>query len=132
MSNKEHTEEQKFVIEILKPIKDLLKQERIKVAQLVDTIDDIERKYGLKPRYKTLREYLERYSVGAYHYFIFTINGVTANVIGVEDFERTYNKELLDKYYVVADEGKKYGCNCENYQHNHYLKLEEIGETNEQ
>lgn len=124
--NEKYTDEQKFVIEILKPIKDLLKQERIKVAQLVNTIDDIERKYGLKPKYLTLREYLVKNSIGAYHHFIFEIRLVKIDVIGVEDFEDVYKGELLDKYYVVDDKEKSFGSNCENYQCNHYLKLEEI------
>lgn len=79
-----------------------------------------------KSKYMTLREYIEEHENGAYHTFVFDIGGIHIRVISVWDFEKYYNKELLDRFNVVADNEKSYGDNCENYSCEHNLTLEMI------
>lgn len=130
--DKELTEEQKIVVDVLTPFKSYIliaastgKRNR----DIERVIDDIERKYELKPKYMTLREYLKRYSKGAYHHFIFSIYNRHIEVNGVEDFEALYKAELLDKYRVIKDEEKSNDdYRCDNYRCEHYLELERIEE----
>lgn len=66
-------------------------------------------------KYMTLREYIEENQNGEHHNFIFDIGRVHIRVINITEFERYYNKDLLDKFYVVADKEKSYGDNFENH-----------------
>ena len=84
------------------------------------------RDYFFPEKKPTLREYISKHSFGAYHDFIFTVNRIKVNVIGVEEFERDLNKDLLDRYYVIKDTREEHGDNCCNYDVKHYLTLEEI------
>ncbi len=92
-------------------------------------LNELKKKYDLKPKYPTLREYINEHSSGAYHRFSFSIGGVLgANVIDCEEFERYFNPSLLDKYVVVDDKQSDNGGDCENYECNHYLAIKEIEE----
>ena len=121
------------VIELLKPFKTQLRlyeNSNIPTFILKDIIDKIEIQYDIKPKYLTLREYLKKYSCGAYHNFIFDINydgqSIKVNVISIDDFLRYFNVKILDIYYVVKDEKKDNGAGCDQYQCDHYLTLEAI------
>lgn len=84
------------------------------------------RDYFFPEKKLTLREYISKNSFGAYHDFIFTICGVSVKVIGIEEFERVFNKDLLEQYLVIDDNRVSHGDNCENYECKHYLTLEKI------
>lgn len=77
-------------------------------------------------KYMTLREYIEEHENGAYHTFVFNVGGINVRVININEFEMYYNKDLLDRFNVVADNEKSYGDNCENYSCEHNLTLEMI------
>jgi hypothetical protein len=103
------------------------------VGNLIEFVEQhlnmLKKKYDLKPKYPTLREYINEHSSGAYHRFNFSIGGVLgANVIDCEEFERYFNSALLDKYVVVDDKQSDNGGDCENYECNHYLVIKEIEE----
>lgn len=128
MKQIEYTEKQKEVLQILEPFIKLANQcgsnaIRVQVKAIISATLE---KYGIKEQYLTLREYLNKHSIGAYHHFIFNINNVCINVIDDEDFETTYKSELLDQYYVINDTRESFGGNCENYECRHNLELEEI------
>lgn len=126
MKQVEYTDKQKEIIELLKPFKELVKNNPYDLkSRIKELISKTEKKYDIKPLLLTLREYLNEKSRGAYHHFIFRINNVDINVIGVSDFSRTFNDYLLDKYYVVEDKTTNNGGDCCNYECKHYLKLEE-------
>ena len=107
------------------------KEEAEKFA--VDHIDEakitIFKKEKEMERPLTLREYMQENASGAYHNFIFEIAKLKCNVIGVDDFETYYNKDLLDRFYVLSDAEESYGDNCENYGCDHHLTLQMIPVT---
>lgn len=74
----------------------------------------------------TLRDYIKSEERGAYHNFIFDIGSIHFRTTGIDDFETYYNKDLLDRFYVIGDERKDYGDNCENYVCDHNLTLQMI------
>jgi len=99
------------------------------IKEMAHHLDELKKKYELKPKYPTLREYINEHSSGAYHSFNFDIGRtLSANVIDCEEFERYFNPALLDKYVVVGDNQKDNGGDCENYECNHYLVIKEIEE----
>lgn len=127
----------KEIIEYLEEkLKDIEKNRdfrRYSVRNLVESMEQhlnvLKKKYELKPKYPTLREYINEHSSGAYHSFNFDIGRtLSANVIDCEEFERYFNPALLDKYVVVGDNQKDNGGDCENYECNHYLVIKEIEE----
>ena len=71
----------------------------------------------------TLRQYLTEHSYGAYHHFKFIIMYTEINVTGVEDFERLYNKDILDQYEVIEDKETDNNGDCTNYCCEHRLTL---------
>ena len=77
--------------------------------------------------YITLRQYIESKCVGAYNHFLFQIDFQRVDVINVEDFERYYQRDLLDKYIVVDAQVQNNGSDSTNYCCDHYLTLEEKG-----
>ena len=116
--------------EILEPIKEVLKNSGVYVRcvkSALSVIEDIEKKYGLQPTYKTLREYIGENSNGAYHHFVFEMNfnrhKINADVVDISDFEAWFNGNLLDFFYVVEDKVEKIGDNYENYKEIHNLTL---------
>lgn len=128
MKQIEYSDKQKLVLEILDEFTELFYEDYndydFKRKDWHDRIESIKKKYGIVDKYLTLRKYLATHSSGAYHRFSFKIDGITVfNVTGITEFERYYNSELLDKYYVVKDEKQSFGSNCENYQCEHYLSL---------
>lgn len=128
--DKELTEEQKIVVDVLTPFISYvfnagIRNNRNKEVEKI--IDNISIKYGLKTNKPTLRDYLKEHSKGAYHSFIFSIYNTHIEVTGVEDFEALYKAELLDKYKVIKDEMKdNQDYRGDNYRCEHYLELERI------
>ena len=129
MKQIEYTQEQEMVIKVVNEVfEEVEKSQRLydyEKRTIFGIKQKIYDKYGIKEKYQTLREYLKQHSCGAYHHFIFDLsNGdLHVNVIGIEEFERLYNKSLLDKYYVLNDLTSSNGGNCENYQGVHRLEL---------
>ena len=124
MKQEKLTEKQEIVKEVLNRIKDkiaLLNQDRLYKSDLKEVYREIERDYELIPKYQTLREYINEHENGAYHKFIFTLNGFLIDVCCVDDFQRTFNGVLLDKFLVVEDKQSDNGGNCENYTCYHHL-----------
>lgn len=85
----------------------------------------LKRKYGLLPKYPTLREYISDNEAGAYHYFIFKIMGVPVEVDGIFEFELVFKSNLLDEYVVTNDDKSCNGAGCDQYECRHYLTIEE-------
>jgi hypothetical protein len=99
------------------------------ITDMNKCLNELKKKYDLKPKFPTLRQYINEHSSGSYHRFNFSIGGVLgANVIDCEEFERYFNPALLDKYVVVDDKQSDNGGDCENYECNHYLVIKEIEE----
>lgn len=122
-----------YLEEKLKDIENNRDFRRYSVRNLIETMEQhlnvLKKKYDLKPKYPTLREYINEHSSGAYHSFNFDIGRtLSANVIDCKEFERYFNPALLDKYVVVGDNQKDNGGDCENYECNHYLVIKEIEE----
>ena len=128
MKQTNYTQEQEKVLEILKPFMELTygKSPRysIEKRELAEIIKKTKEKYGIKDKLLTLGQYIAKHECGAYHYFIFEINGVSIRVIGVGEFQRIYQPKLLDNYYVLKDDAKDNGGDCCSYQCNHYLTIE--------
>ena len=129
MKQIEYTEKQKLVIEIVDKFfslfgfDNLYERDKKKLIEIKQKMYD---EYEIKNKKMTLREYLRKHSIGAYHRFNFEINNGSISVrdiIGVSDFESIYNPAWLDKYYVIGDTTEEFGSNCENYCCKHYLKL---------
>lgn len=128
MNQIKYTEKQLLVLEILNEFDKAFKQDyeayEFERKKYFDKIQKIKELYGIKEKFLTLREYLEKHSCGSYHEFHFSIDGRNVSDInGVGDFERFYNPNLLDKYYVLSDETESFGSTCENYHCDHHLKL---------
>lgn len=123
-----YTKEQELVLEILKPLEDIAHGDPYNsvATQLQQVIKDIRAKYKLQEKYLTLREYLKKYSCGAYHHFIFKISSINIDVIGIDEFERYYNGKLLDKYFVIRDDYSSNGGDCCTFDGKHILMIEEI------
>ena len=128
MKQTNYTQEQEKVLEILKPFVELTygKSPRysIEKRELAEIIKNTKEKYGIKEKLLTLRQYIAKHGCGAYHYFLFEINGISIRVIGISEFERTYQPSLLDNYYVVKDISEDNGGDCCSYQCNHNLFIE--------
>lgn len=123
------TDEQKLVKEVIDKINKELNIEwnsygKIYKEDFDRIIKKINKEYKLIPKYDILRDYLKEHAMGAYHKFIFYIDGKEMNCIGAYDFEQYYNSRLLDMYVVVKDEQKNKGENCENYECVHKLTIE--------
>lgn len=131
-NNKQLSEAQKAVKPVLEEIRGLL--EEIKHAcsiehvanSLANIVKTYEEKYDLAEPKPTLREYMDKYSRGAYHHFYFNINGNKFNVIGCNDFILYGNAKLLDMFLVVDDDTRDNGAGCDQYACNHYLAIERI------
>lgn len=133
MKQIKYTDEQLQVLKFIDVMIDVIKSKRVHNLYYTENMgliiaDEIKKRYGIKEKYPTLREYINEHSCGAYHDFIFSFhNGATkidVRVINVDDFERCYNSKILDAYFVLNDRQKSYGCNCENYNCEHYLTIE--------
>ena len=74
----------------------------------------------------TLRDYIKKHSVGAYHHFRFKVMGTEIDVIGIEEFERIYNPRILDEYVVVDVQESSVGNDCCNYQCFHDLTIDRL------
>lgn len=122
MKQIEYNETQKVVIDVIQRLKTYLG------PRAVDVIEKIKKDYDIKDQYLTIRNYINRFSSGSYHTFYFTLDGVEIairDIYGMLCDEYCALYPLTAKYYVVGDEEKNYGGNCENYHCDHYLKLEE-------
>ena len=84
---------------------------------------------GITDPYPTLREYLNEHCIGAYHSFNCELvydggTKVKASFSSISSFVHFYGERHLDRYYVVKDDAKDNGGNCENYHCEHTLTLE--------
>ena len=84
-------------------------------------------------KYLTLREFLKQHQAGAYHTFDFVMpyynNKIPVSVDGIWEFEKIYQPNLLDMFYVISDSAKDNGGNCENYHCTHKLELKMIDKS---
>lgn len=71
----------------------------------------------------SLREYIDKHSVGAYHTFAFEIKGYEVEVCNTLQFTQTFNEKLLDEYMVEDAVTEDNGGDCESYSCRHHLKL---------
>ena len=94
--------------------------EKVMICEVLKEIDNVE--------YPTLREYIDKHSRGAYHRFVFYIHTYCIDVISTFDFERIYNKDILDTFYVIDDKQESIGNDCTNYECTHHLVLKKKGE----
>lgn len=122
-----------YLEEKLKDIESNRDFRRYSVRNLIESMEQhlnvLKKKYELKPKYPTLREYIKEHSSGAYHSFNFVIGrAIRVNVIDCDEFERYFNPALLDNYVVIDDSQIENGNNCENYECTHYLVIKEIEE----
>ena len=128
MKQVEYTEKQLLVLEVLDEVNKFFRYKMSYDFQrkyYFESNNQIKAKYGIKEKYQTLREHISNCECGAYHNFIFNIDGKEINVIGIYDFEKLYNPKLLDKYYVFNDDAKDNGGDCTNYKCEHYLDIVE-------
>lgn len=128
MKQIEYTKEQELVIGLLKPFIELTQfsQYSVDKRELIKLIKQTQEKFKIRPKYLTVRQYINEYMHGAYHHFIFTINGYDVDVCSVSEFARTFNINALDKYFVIKDDKTDNGGNCENYRAEHRLTLSEV------
>ena len=129
MKQIKYTEKQKIVLEVLEQVDKEFKSKynyRFENQEHFEKINRIKKFFGIKEKYLTLREHINEHSCGAYHSFIFEINGIRFKTMDVSEFKRYYNPELLDKYFVINDKAESNGGNCENYHCEHYLELAQI------
>ena len=131
MKQIEYSEKQKIVLEVLEQVDNWFKPADFasgyEKENYFSKITSIKSYFGIKEKYLTLREYINKISCGAYHTFIFSIGSIHFETMDVVEFEHYHNPNLLDKYFVISDNRKSYGCNCENYHCEHYLELAEKG-----
>ena len=68
-------------------------------------IKDLKRKYGLLPKFPTLKEYLRDNSSGAYNRFRFYIphTSVYVSICDISDFNEYYNSKYLDLILVTKE-----------------------------
>lgn len=80
-------------------------------------------------KYSTLREYLKQHEAGAYSTFEFVMpyynDKIPVSVDGVWSFEKIYQPNLLDMFYVIKDDKTDRGP-CESYHCTHKLELKMI------
>lgn len=125
MKQREYTEKQLLVMEIIGRLIPHLSRYENKGA--FNEIEEIKKDFGIKPPHLTLRQYIETNCSGSYHTFWFTINGQEIGVADLGGFLTDKYCHLFaetNKYYVVKDDSKGNGGDCENYHCNHYLTLE--------
>jgi len=128
MKQIKYTEKQLLVLEILEQFDKCFKPKDnaydFQKREYFEKVQEIKKIYGIEEKYLTIREYMNKHSCGAYHRFYFKIDGLqVSNICDVSDFERFYNANLLDKYYVLKDRRQEFGSNCENYCCEHYLEI---------
>ena len=125
MKQRQYTELQLTIMDILGRIQHHLSENEDRYA--IEEIEKIKKDFGIKPPYLTLRDYININYVGSYHTFWFFINGQEIVINNLGDFLNDKWCHLFtetNKYYVVKDERKDNGGNCENYHCDHYLTLE--------
>jgi len=125
MKQIKYTKEQELVIELVKDFFDFVDFDNMydfEKQKYFAKKQEIYAKYGIKEKYLTLRDYINKYSCGSYNRFYFNIDSNSVqvkNISSVDNFERIYNPIWLDKYYVINVNRKDDG----NNQYNHYLEL---------
>lgn len=123
MKQRQYTEKQKIVMEIIARLNPCMH----KNSNTKELIDAIKKEYGIEPPYLTLRDYVSQNGCGAYHTFHFTLNDKKISISGWWEMltdELCVLFPLTAQFYVVEDERKDNGGDCENYSCDHYLKLE--------
>lgn len=119
--------EKKLVEDVFQKIREHFKKcnGRMFIEDYDKCIKAIKREYGLLPKYQTLREYITENSNGAYHRFVFFIDGsFRVEVSDVPEFEYYHQPHFLDDYVVVEDKRTNNDGNVENYECIHHLKIE--------
>ena len=123
MKQKEYTQEQITIMKVLSRFSCY----GIYNKNIKQEIEQIKKEYDIKEPYFTLREYINIKCCGTYHTFYFILNGIEIFIDNIGDMltdEYCSLYPLTAKYYVVNDEQKDNGGNCENYHCDHYLTLE--------
>ena len=122
MKQRKYTELQKEIMKVIARLGRYLDNSKYGKEE----IEQIKKDYGIEEPYLTLRQYIRKNCHGAYHTFHFTLNNkkISINTIGdmlTDEWCSLY--PLTEKFYVVADNSKSQGGNCENYHCDHYLTL---------
>ena len=122
MEQIKYTDKQKLVLEILNDVLNAYEPDTrydFQKAKLFTVRQTILEKYGIKEKFLTLKEFIKKYESGAYHHFIFTIcNEIEVDVIGIDEYNKYYVGDWLDRYYVV-----NYKKNGGNEGSDYVLKL---------
>ena len=125
MKQRQYNEKQLIVIDIINLFSDeVLKRDKYgEYREFLKVVNTIKEKYGIKPPYLTLREYIKFNSHGAYHTFKFKLCDKEVSIDSLEDMLSDDYCVLYPHtkdYYVVEDKQKSNGGNCENYHADHY------------
>lgn len=123
MKQRQYSEKQLVAVEIIGRLIYYLEDNRSGMKE----IENIKKDYKIKEPFETLRQYINNHCFGAYHTFYFTLNNKDISIETIGDMltdEWCSLYPLTDKFYVVKDDRKEYGDNCENSLTEHYLSLE--------
>ena len=105
MKQVEYTEKQKLVLELLNDVITAYEPDTrydFQRAKLLSVRQAILKKYDIKERFLTLKEFIKKHESGAYNHFIFTIcDEIRIDVIGISEYIKYYVTDWLDRYYVV-------------------------------
>lgn len=96
-------------------------------ASGLEEIKSIKKDYGIEEPYFTLRQYINSHGFGAYHTFHFKLNDKEISIDSIGDMltdELCHLYKSTKEFYVVDDEIKSVGNNCENSHTDHFLILE--------
>lgn len=129
MKQRQYSEKQSIVLDVIKLFsEEVLKRDKYgEYREFVKVIEAIKEKYGIKPPYLTLRQYIKHSSLGAYHTFKFKLCGREVCIDSINDMLSDEYCDLYihtKDYYVIEDKQVDNGGNCENYHCDHYLVLE--------
>lgn len=123
MKQRQYSEKQLLIMEIIGRLVYYLKD----YHACMEEIESIKKDYGIKEPLETLRQYINNHSFGAYHTFHFKLNDKEISIDSIGDMltdELCVLYPLTNKFYVVKDNRKEYGNNCENSHTDHFLILE--------
>lgn len=123
MKQKQYSELQIAVMDVLERLKRFLDKSTYGKTEM----EQIKKKYHIEDPYLTVRQYISKYSCGAYHTFHFTIDGEQIYVDDLIDMltdEYCHLFAKTSKYYVINDKRKDNGGDVETYHCDHYLTLE--------
>lgn len=122
MKQRQYTELQKEILKVLERLAFYLDRS----VNGLKEIQQIMKDYGIEEPRLTLREYINKYSCGAYHTFYFWLNDKEICIDTIGDMltdELCSLYPLTNEFYVFTDNTKSYGSDCGNYHCDHYLVL---------